>query len=249
MTLKGCDYCCMKKWITKSEISKLLKTYSVRKDEFQPVGESGYFFQSKMIKGYTIKISQETIDAPDYFRKTGRIIVSHSQSNGKRVYVDVWERDRNGDLEFRFRNLWNQPLSDADYIKDLEEENDQLLQAGRKLKEQLSAVQTYSGERNSSHKLIIDTDIEEDKANLLKQLDDLKGKYQKLKDDTFVHNARGAGRKPSPERLKSIEQVKALLDSGCSDQDVMTQLGISRATFYRYKKSIRERQKKNKETL
>ena len=64
-----------------------------------------------------------------------------------------------------------------------------------------------------------------------------------------MHNARGAGRKPSPERLKSIEQVKALLGSGCSDQDVMTQLGISRATFYRYKKSIRETQKKNKETL
>ena len=67
-----------KKWITKSEILKLLKTYSIRKDEFLPVGESGYFFQSQIIKGYTIKLSQETIDAPDYYKKTGRIIVSHT---------------------------------------------------------------------------------------------------------------------------------------------------------------------------
>lgn len=227
-----------KKWITKSEILKLLKTYSIRKDEFQPVGESGYFFQSQIIKGYTIKITQETIEAPDYFRKTGRIIVSHTQSNGKRTYVDVWERDRNDNLQFHFRNLWNQPLSDADYIKELEEKNDQLLQAGRKLQDQLSTIQTYSGERNSSHKLIIDTDIEEDKANLLKQLDDLKKKYQKLKDDTFVHNARGAGRKPSKERLNAIELVRTLIETGCSDQDIMNQLGISRATFYRYKKRI-----------
>lgn len=36
--------CMKKKWITKSEILKLLKTYSIRKDEFKPVGESEYFF-------------------------------------------------------------------------------------------------------------------------------------------------------------------------------------------------------------
>lgn len=230
--------CMKKKWITKSEILKLLKTYSIRKDEFQPVGESGYFFQNQMIKGYTIKISRETIDAPDYFRKTGRIIVSHAQSNGKRTYIDIWERDRNGDLQFCFRNLWNQPLSDADYIKELEEKNDQLLQAGRKLQEQLSAIQTYSGKQHNSQELIKETNMETDRENLLKQLDDLKEKYQKLKDNTFVHNARGAGRKPSKERLNAISQVKSLLESGYSDQNIMSQLGISRATFYRYKKSF-----------
>ena len=236
MTLKGCDYCCMKKWITKSEISKLLKTYSVRKDEFQPVGESGYFFQSKMIKGYTIKISQETIDALDYFRKTGRIIVSHTQSNGKRTYVDVWERDRNDNLQFRFRNLWNQQLSDADYIKELEEKNDQLLQAGRKLQDQLSTIQH---ERINSQELIVDTNDKEGVLYLRNQINELEEEYQKLKNDTNIHNARGAGRKPSKERLNAINQVKSLIESGCSDQDIMNQLGISRATFYRYKKNIK----------
>ncbi len=224
-----------KKWITKSEILKLLKTYSIRKDEFLPVGESGYFFQSQIIKGYTIKLSQETIDAPDYYKKTGRIIVSHAQSNGKRTYVDVWERDQNGDLQFRFRNLWNQPLSDADYIKELEEKNDQLLQAGRKLQDQLSTIQY---ERINSQELIVDTNDKEEVLYLRNQINKLEEKYQKLKNDTHVHNARGAGRKPSKERLNAISQVKSLLDSGCSDQDIMNQLGISRATFYRYKKSI-----------
>lgn len=231
-----------KKWITKLDITKILKTYSIRKDEFQPVGNQEYFFQSQIIKGYTIKISQETIDAPDYYRKTGRIIVSHAQSNGKRTYVDIWEPDRNGDLQFRFRNLWNQPLSDADYIKDLEEKNDRLLQAGRKLQEQLAALQSGNSlnydEQGNSHELISDSFAEEKIIRLQKQLDDLEEKYQKLKYDTHVHNARGAGRKPSQERLNTIEKVSVLLESGCSDQDIMDNLGISRATFYRYKKSI-----------
>lgn len=225
----------MKKWITKSEISKLLKTYSIRKDEFQPVKESGYFFQSQIIKGYTLTISQETINAPNYFKKTGRIIVSHTQFNGKRTYVDVWERDRNGDLQFCFRNLWNQPLSDADYIKELEEKNDQLQQAGRKLQDQLIAIQH---ERIDSQELIIDINDNEEILYLRKQINDLQEKYQKLIYDTNIHNARGAGRKPSQERLKAIGHVKTLIESGCSDQDIMNKLGISRATFYRYKKSI-----------
>lgn len=225
-----------KKWITKSEILKLLKTYSIRKDEFKSVGESEYFFQSQIVNGYTINISQETIDAPDYYRKTGRIIVSHAQSNGKRTYVDVWERDQNDDLQFRFRNLWNQPLSDADYIKELEEKNDQLLQAGRKLQDQISAIQY---ERNDSQELIDDTNDKEEVLYLRNQIKELEEKYQKLKNDTNIHNVRGAGRKPSKERLNAISQVKSLLESGCSDQDIMNQLGISRATFYRYKKNIK----------
>lgn len=242
MALKGCDYGYMKKWVTKSEISKILKTYSIRKDEFQPVGESGYFFQSQMVKGYTIKISQETIEAPDYFRKTGRIIVSHSQSNGKRKYVDVWERDQNGNLQFHFRNLWNQPLSDADYIKDLEKENEQLIQAGRKLQEQLAAIYANPNEQNIIHKLISDTTNASEITDLHEQLTALREKCQKLIHDTNIHNARGAGRKPSKERSEAINQVKELLKSGCSNQDVINQLCISLATFYRYKKSIKDSQ-------
>lgn len=226
-----------RKWITKSEISKLLKTYSIRKNEFQSVGESGYFFQSQIVKGYTIKISRETIDA-EYFNKTGRVIVSHTQSNGKRTFIDVWERDQNDELQFRFRNLWNQPLSDGDYIKELEEKNKQLLQVKQKLQEQLAVDQAKqtSYEQNSSQKLIFSTNPEAEIINLNNQINELKEQCQKLKNDIPVHNARGAGRKPSQKRLHAIRQVKTLLESGYSDQDIMNELGISRATFYRYKK-------------
>ena len=58
----------------------------------------------------------------------------------------------------------------------------------------------------------------------------------RLNNDTKVHNARGAGRKPSQERLNAISQVKSLLESGCSDQEIMNQLGISRATFLQIQK-------------
>lgn len=219
-----------KKWITKAEITKILKTYSIRKDEFEPVGSIDYFYQSRLVKGYTISVEPEKHEAPDYYHETGRIIVSHTQYNGKKTFNDIWERDRDGKMQFRFRNLWNQPIFDAECIQDLEEENKRLLLAGRDLQKRLSE---YSCEK--SHKLISDFNAAEI-TELKKQLCDLKEKYQKLKDETNMHNARGAGRKPSQERLNSIAQVKDLLASGCSDKDIIDKLGISRATFYRYKK-------------
>ena len=225
-----------RKWITKAGISKILKTYSIRKNEFQPVGESGYLFQSSLVNGYVIQIEQETIKGEKTV-KTNRILVTHSQSNGKKTYVDIWHHDPNGDLQFRFRNLWNQPPADADYIQELEQQNMQLRQAGRKLQEQLDTVQH---EQNISHKLINDTDPDdrEKLINLRQQINDLNQKYHKLIHDTNIHNARGAGRKPSQERLDTISQVKSLLNAGCSNKDIMNQLQISRATFYRYKRSI-----------
>lgn len=226
-----------KKWITRLEIEKILKTYSIRKDEFRPVGSQEHFYQSCLVQGYTIKIDPELVQGETTV-KTGRITVTHSQSSGKKTYQDIWQKNPDGGIEFLFRNLWNQPFSDADYIRELEEKNRQLQQTGQKLQEQLSAVHSDSGKWNDFHELIKDTDSESEIFCLQKQLEDLKEKYQKLKDDTIVHNARGAGRKPSKERLNAISQVKLLLESGCNDQDVINQLGISRATFYRYKKSI-----------
>lgn len=188
-------------WITKADISQILKTYSIRKDEFIPVSNINYCYKSILIKGYVLTISKDP--------ETERVIVSHSQDDGKRTYVDVWERVNNK-LQFKFRNLWNQPLSDTEYIKDLEHQITELKQAGRNLQVQIQENQ----------KLISDT---------LKSA----GSKEPLK-----RNARGAGRKPSQKRLDAIEQVKSLLESGCSDQDIMHNLGISRATFYRYKKNL-----------
>lgn len=198
----------MKKWITRAEVTKIIDTYSVRKNEFEQVSNINYCYQSKLIKGYMITLSEEQ----NNIEKTGRIIVTHTQDNGKRTYIDIWERDKDNNLQFRFRDLWNQPLSDAEHIKDLERQIEELRQAGIKLQSQLQ----------ENHKLIIDT------CRPIQQQEQHKPK----------HNERGAGRKPSQERLNAIEQMQALLKSGMSEQDIMNKLGISRATFYRYKKNI-----------
>ena len=183
--------------LKQSEIQQILKNYSVLAGEFMEVSQ--FSFQSQIIKGYMISLS---VDA------YGRIIASHTQDNGKRTYVDVWERI-NDKLSFKFRNLNNQPLSDAEYIKDLERQISDLKTAGRKLQERLNDIE------NNSRKLIYGT-----------------------KTDERPKNERGAGRKPSQERLNTIAKVKALLDAGSSEQAIMEELNISRATFYRYKQNL-----------
>ena len=198
----------MKKWITKSEITQIINTYSIRKDEFEPVSNINYCYKSKLIKGYMITLFEEQ----NNIEKTGRIIVTHTQDNGKRTYIDIWEHSKNNNLQFRFRNLWNQPLSDAEYIKDLECQIEKLKQAGIKLQMEL----------HDNQKLI----------------NDISKSIQQQEPSKPKHNERGAGRKPSQERLKAIKQMQTLLKSGTSEQDIMNKLGISRATFYRYKKNI-----------
>lgn len=198
----------MKNWITQTEVTKIINIYSIRKNEFEQVSNINYCYQSKLIKGYMITLSEEQ----NNIEKTRRIIVTHTQDNGKRTYTDVWERNKDNNLQFRFRDLWNQPLSDAEYIKDLERQIEELRQAGIKLQSQLQ----------ENHKLITDT------YEPIQQQEQHKPK----------HNERGAGRKPSQERLNAIEQMQELLKSGMNEQDIMNKLGISRATFYRYKKNI-----------
>lgn len=80
----------MDKWITKKEISKILKTCSTQKDEFLPVKGKDYFYQSQFVKGYTIMISEEIEQGKHYSEKTGRIIVSHTQWNGRKNFRDIW---------------------------------------------------------------------------------------------------------------------------------------------------------------
>ncbi len=181
--------------LKQSEIKKIINTYSVRKDEFREAAQGSY--KSTLVNGYLITLS---IDS------SGRIIASHTQDNGKRTFIDVWERI-NDKLCFKYRNMNNQPLSDADYIKDLERRVKELEAAGRELQERLN------DSVNNCQQLITDT-------------------------HAHKHNERGAGRKPSQERLNAIAEVKALLDAGSSEQEIISRLNISRATFYRYKRNI-----------
>lgn len=221
----------MKKWITKKEILEVLQNYSRRKDEFEQCGED-YSYQSKYIKGYMITLKEEFQGD----ERTGRIVVFHTDTTGKKTFSDIWER-KEGKIKFLYRNPWNVPFSDIYYIKDLERENEQLRQAGRELQEQLKKYQ----------KLTCDTNVNIDYIKKLEQQNrQLKSENEKLQDqinDTSpaqrIHNERGAGRKPSQERLNTIEVVKEMLNDGHSEQEIMNHLKISRATFFRYKKCIK----------
>jgi uncharacterized coiled-coil protein SlyX len=49
------------------------------------------------------------------------------------------------------------------------------------------------------------------------------------------HNARGAGRKPNdPKMQKQLEQFRNLLEEELNAREIQAEMGISRATYYRY---------------
>lgn len=95
----------MKKWITKTEIKKILDVYSVRKNEFIQVANINYCYQSSLVKGYMITLSEGSVTA----NTQKQVIITHSQDDGKRTYTDIWERGKDGLLKFRFRNLKTSP--------------------------------------------------------------------------------------------------------------------------------------------
>ena len=123
-----------KKWITKKEIEKLIRSYSVRPNEFEPFGNEGYSFKSRYAKGYTISLEQEIQHGNE---KTGRILVSHTKGNGERTYCDIWEWDFERNLQFVFRNPRNVPFTDYRYIHDLETQIKELKEAGCNRQNQL----------------------------------------------------------------------------------------------------------------
>ena len=222
----------MHKWITKREINKILKTYSTQKDEFLPVEGKEYFYQSQFVKGYTITISEETKEGKHYSEKTGRIVVSHTQWNGRKTFCEIWECGQGGILQFKFRNPWNQPTSDIAYIRDLEKENKRLLLYIEEMQGQLSSAQDI---KEKSQLLINDTFLSKQMQERIKLLEE---ENQQLKKKTG-HNARGAGRKPSLKRSVAIQQLKEMLHLGNSEKEIMEKLQISRSTFFRYKKSLK----------
>lgn len=125
-------------------------------------------------------------------------------------FYDIWEREKNGTLQFRFRNLWNQPTSDIAYIEELEKHNAQLLSYIEKTREHFPSIQKVPQE---SQLLISDTNDMTESEQMRERIKLLEEENQQLKRK-IGHNARGAGRKPSQKRSDAIQQVKALIRSG-----------------------------------
>lgn len=227
-----------KKWITKSEILRILKEYSTRYDEFEQIGTEEHFFKSKYVKGYTISIQPEIQHRNE---KTGRVVVSHTQSGGKRTFCDIWKRDSNGKLQFMFRNPWDKPFTDCDYIKDLEEQIIELKEFVQKLQKQSAErhepanVTGFYQENSEYLKRELDALKSENEA-LKIQIADTNKRYDELIQKT-KHNARGAGRKANLARLEAqAKRVQDLINSGHTPAEVQKIMNISRSTFFKYKK-------------
>lgn len=221
-----------KKWITKKEVSDILKSYSVRTNEFEQVGDNGYFFKSNYTRGYTISLEPEIHGSI----KTGRVVVSHAQNGGKRTFQDIWERDSDNRLQFKFRNPWDRPFSDHAYIQELEAQILELKEAGQKVQEQLA--EHHEPSQGSPEQLQQEiTFLKSENKALQAQVSALTEKYEGLLKKT-KHNARGAGRKPDPQHLDSqAKKVQELLDAGKTPVEVQKIMGISRSSFFKYKKS------------
>lgn len=232
----------IKKWATKKEISDLLKTYSIRSDEFEPFGDEGCSFKSKFARGYVISIEPEIQHGNV---ETGRIIISHTKSNGKRTFHDVWERGLDGNLHFAFRNPWNETFTDYDYVREIEDWNIELENTMSEMRQQLKRYQQLIDNTEHSQEGLYQ--MQQQELNILKvtnkhlqnQITSLTEKMQKLINKT-EHNARGAGRKADPQHLKEqVAKVQSLLEEGKSISEIQQIMGISRSSYFRYKKLIK----------
>lgn len=222
----------MHKCITQREIDNILRTYSIRENEFLPIEGKEYCYKSQILKGYTITISLRK----ESRTRDGEILVTHTQWNGRKTFHDIWLRDY-GSLRFRFRNLSDEPPSyNWAYIRESDEKIKQLSLRITELEKQSLSVQ----EMSQQSELPIDGTINEAAYRQMQERIKLLEEENQLLKEKTKHNARGAGRKPSSNRSDAIRQLNELICLGYNEKEIIEKLGISRTTFFRYKKELKD---------
>ncbi len=95
-------------WITKSEEKQIIATYERFKGEIIPYGDtSEHMYEITTVrKAGDRSLGLITImsDYDPEQKELPRILVRHSDANGKRTFTDVWDRDYKGKIYWRFRN-------------------------------------------------------------------------------------------------------------------------------------------------
>ncbi len=109
--------------IKKSVIKQILDAYSISPNEFELTTSVNHSYRSKRIKDYHLLIELEkelVLNAEGTniasAKETGRIVVHHTDSRGKRVFNDVWVPDGNGSYYWFCRNSAKEPLTDYNII-------------------------------------------------------------------------------------------------------------------------------------
>lgn len=139
-------------------------------------------------------------------------------------------------MQFLFRNPWDRPFTDYGYIKGLEAQIDELKEAGRSLQAQLKKCRAARAQPGHPELQSRVTSLEAENVELQERVKSLTAENQGLIKKTG-HNARGAGRKAAPQKLEArAKKVQELLADGKSAAEIQKIMGISRSTFFRYKK-------------
>lgn len=227
-----------RKWITKAEVREILKMYSIRQDEFVEIDKMEYYYKSKFAKGYVIAIKPEEIKGKDIVEQTKRILVQHCKSNGDITHTDFWERNKEEKLQFLFRQDKVELPDSAAYVNDLREEIERLQKKNKDLLQQFS--NTSINKVNGTNT----TELEELLTAALKERNQYEQLYQKLKNEVDVRKKAGRKKREDSEKSKKLlEKVRFILENEPNNKESWISLGISRASFFRYKKLISEANK------
>lgn len=222
-----------KKWITKTDIKKILKDYSIRSDEFEPVQKFENHYKSKLARGYVIAIEPEEIKEKDIIKgediieQTGRILVRHCKANGNVVYTDIWERTKENKLQFCCRQKEAELPDNAMYVQDLKEEIEYLRKKSLDIANKAKIAE-----------------LEELLDMVIKEKNSYQKKYQELKNDTDTKKGWSVGRKKRGESESTKEMlklVKNILENDPDNKKPWETYKISRAGFFRYKKLLKEK--------
>lgn len=142
----------MKKWITKKDEKSIIAAYSIRPGDIIPYElEHTYEYVPAVKAGKAAMISLKPEIKGSVI--TGRVIVSHSDSEGRIVCVDVWRKDDQGIFRWFCRNPADKPLSDYEVFNDLERQIDLMKSEYRKLKDTTAKSTKPAGRRPNPAKL------------------------------------------------------------------------------------------------
>ena len=199
--------------LTKKQKELIIKTYSVTKSEYEEKAPDFYYHRGLHC---SLKISKSETE-PD------TVIVTRTDGHGKIRFRDRWILEPDGTPCFLSSNPANVPLSDAQIIRDLEAEVVRLKKEGAKWKEIASLSKSNS-----------DTHDEDYIVKLKAENQALKAKLYEL--EAKISRKGKAGRKENMERKETLrDHIDTLIHAGMHEKEICAKLGISRASFYRYK--------------
>lgn len=158
--------------------------------------------------------------------------------------IDRLERELE-EKTMQLKNAWDELEKLERRLSQIDDKNNQnfkesslykqMIQETKRLKE---ANELYENREKRNSKI---RDHQVERINKLQEENrSLKQKCQKLINDTDVHNARGAGRKPQSQEKtnKIVNKIEMLLKQGKKEKEICEVMGISRNTYFRYKRLI-----------